>query len=132
MKKIILLLIIYNLFLFSPSKVLAQESEKYITIVNPVRISKYSKSPVDSLKNEYSVINKLELPATWLLTYDALNNKDGVEVIKEMDKFQEIGLFLEITPSFATDAGVEYHNSGSWHHANSVFLSGYTQQNELS
>ena len=131
MKKIILLLIIYNLFLFSPSKVLAQESEKYITIVNPVRISKYSKSPVDSLKNEYSVINKLELPATWLLTYDALNNKDVVEVIKEMDKFQEIGLFLEITPSFATDAGVEYHNSGSWHHANSVFLSGYTQQERV-
>ena len=128
MKKIALFLLISYLFFISATDILAQETEKYITIVNPVRISRYTKTPALSLRNEYSIINKYSLPATWLLTYDALNNKEVVDEVRRMDKYQEIGIFLEITENFAIDSGIEYHNSGSWHHANSVFLSGYTQE----
>ena len=128
MKNIILFLILFYLFFLFTPETFAKETEKYITIVNPVRISRYTKTPALSLKNEYSIINKYNLSATWLLTYDALNNKEIIDEVRKMDQAQEIGIFLEITETFASEVGVKYHNSGSWHHANSVFLSGYTQE----
>lgn len=130
--KIILLLIIYILFLIFPSEAFAQENEKYITIVNPVRISKYNKDPVLSLKNEYSIIQKNDLHATWLVTYDVLDNTKMVEEIQKFDKKQEIGIFLEVTSNFSRSANIEYNDFGSWHHANSLFLSGYTQSERLT
>ena len=125
-------LLVLLLSLFSPSSVLAQGSEKFITIVNPVRISSYTKRPAESLKSEYAVVRQRSLPATWLLTYDALINQSINSVIKNMDKKQEFGVFLEVTPIFAKEAKVEYHNTGFWHHASSVFLSGYTQDERRS
>ena len=116
------------IFFFCSSGVLAQDSEKFITIVNPVRISSYTKNPEESLKSEYLVIKENNLPATWLLTYDALINQSVNSVIGIMDKNQEFGIFLEVTPAFAKSAGVVYHETGFWHHAASVFLSGYTQE----
>ena len=74
------------------------------------------------------MIKKESLPATWLLTYNALENKGILSVVKSMDKNQELGIFLEVSQEFSDAAGVEYHNTGFWHHANSVFLSGYTQE----
>jgi len=55
-----------------------------------------------------------------------------VSVVEKMDKNQELGIFLEVTPLFAKDSGITYHNTGSWHHASSVFLSGYTQEERKS
>ena len=120
-------LLVLLLSLFSPSSVLAQDNERFITIVNPVRISSYTKDPTKSLKSEYAVIRERDLPATWLLTYDALDNPGIITLVKSMDEKQEPGTFLEVTPAFAKGAGVEYHDTGFWHHASSVFLSGYTQ-----
>jgi len=97
-------LLVLLLSLFSPSSVLAQGSEKFITIVNPVRISSYTKRPAESLKSEYAVVRQRSLPATWLLTYDALINQSINSVIKNMDKKQEFGVFLEVTPIFAKEA----------------------------
>ncbi len=125
MRKIFLLA--FLLLLFNPHLALAQENEKFITVVNPVRISSYTQSPARSLKSEYIVIRERGLPATWLLTYDALDNPGIIATVKSMDKKQEFGIFLEVTPVFAKEAGVEYHNTGFWHHASSVFLSGYIQ-----
>ena len=121
-------LLVLLLSLFSPSSVLAQDNERFVTVVNPVRISSYTKNPGKSLESEYSVIKKESLPATWLLTYNALENKGILSVVKSMDKNQELGIFLEVSQEFSDAAGVEYHNTGFWHHANSVFLSGYTQE----
>ncbi|MBL7036453.1 hypothetical protein ISR94_01205 [Candidatus Microgenomates bacterium] len=126
MKKIFILTILFLFFVFSPS-VYAQDSNKFITIVNPVRVSRYTPDLTESIRNQYSVIKKHNLPATWLLTYDALDNEEVVQEILQMDEFQEFGLFLEVTPSFSDSVGVEYHDSGSWHHSNSIFLSGYTK-----
>lgn len=105
--------------------------EKFITVVNPVRISSYNKTPAETLRNQYSIIKNNNIPATWLLTYDSIQNKSVTAEIKRMDKGQEFGLFLEISPSFAKDAGVIYHDTGSWHYATSVFLSGYTQEERV-
>lgn len=101
---------------------------QFVTIVNPVRISVYNPDPVASLKAQYSVISKLSLPATWLVTYDVLDKPEMVAELKKFNSDQELGLFLEITRSSATKVGIEYHETGSWHFANAVLLSGYTQE----
>lgn len=116
--------------LLIPSKASANENQ-FINIVNPVRVSKYTQNSDKALSSQYEIIKNLNLPATWLVTYDVLKNERMVSILKNMHKTQEIGLFLEITPDFAAAAGVTYHDTGSWHHANSVFLSGYTQDERL-
>lgn len=114
-------------FFLSCGDIFADDSGQFITVINPVRISWYSTNPSESLKTEYSVIRKNNISATWLLTYDSMQNNSVLSIIKKMDKGQEFGIFLEVTPDFAKDSGITYHNTGSWHHATSVFLSGYTQ-----
>ncbi len=115
-----------TLFLIAVSSAEAA-NDKLVTIVNPVRISVYNSDPVASLRAQYAVIAKNNLPATWLFTYNALYRSDLVKEAEKMDKQQEFGIFLEVTPEFSKIAGVEYHNTGSWHFANAIFLSGYEQ-----
>ena len=101
-------------------------NSEFITIVNPVRTIT-NKTPAKSLAAQYNIVSAQKLPATWLLSFDALANRDLVEVVKKMDKAQEFGILLEVSSDFAKAAGVEYNLTDSWHRANSVFLSGYTQ-----
>lgn len=127
MYKLILLLV---LALFSiASSVLA--SDQFITVVNPVRISQYNNDHLTSLQAQYSIISQNRLSATWLLTYDVLNRPEIVTELKKFSSNQELGIFLEISPEFSKAAGVEYHNTGSWHFANAVFLSGYEQAERI-
>lgn len=102
-------------------------SNSFITIVNPVRLSSYTQDPILSLKAEYEEISKRSLPATWLLTYDAISNNSILEVISSMDKKQEFGIFFEVTESFSKASNVSYNKTNSWHHAKALFLSGYRQ-----
>lgn len=127
-------LLICLLILVFPKAVLAQSTNnlnQFTTIVNPVRISFYTKDPGANLTSQYSEIKKRNLPATWLLTYDVMLNSGINIAIKLMDSSQELGLFLEVTPDFAKDSDVIYNKTDSWHRANSVFLSGYTQQERI-
>ncbi|KKS44797.1 MAG: hypothetical protein UV07_C0003G0032 [Candidatus Azambacteria bacterium GW2011_GWB1_42_17] len=117
------------LILVPVSSVFAQE--EYINVVNPVRVSKYNISPSLGIEAEYKIISDYDLPATWLLTFDVLNDIDSINVISEFNKNQEVGIFLEISPEFAKQTNIEYHQSGSWHFANSIFLSGYTQEERI-
>lgn len=125
------ILIIFLSFYFILANTALASDEKFITIVNPVRISKYNSDPVLSLKNEYSIIFKNDLPATWLVTYDVLDDPKMIEVIKKFDRKQEIGIFLEVTSDFSKKSDIKYNDFGSWHHANSLFLSGYTQEERI-
>ncbi|MEK7154789.1 MAG: hypothetical protein AAB697_01525 [Patescibacteria group bacterium] len=127
MNKLILLLVLTFFSITSP--VLA--SDQFITVVNPVRISPYNNDHLASLRAQYGVISQYRLPATWLLTYDVLNRPEIVTELKRFSPNQEIGIFLEITSEFSKVAGVGYHSTGSWHFANSVFLSGYTQEERI-
>lgn len=120
-------LLITGLSFFFTFPARAVETSQFITIVNPVRISAYNTDPVASIKAQYSIVNKLNLPATWLITYDVLDRQETVSEFKKFNTNQEIGLFLEVTKNFANKAGVAYHETGSWHYANAVLLSGYSQ-----
>ena len=131
MRQLIHLGLIFIISLAISSPVLAQSQNQFITIVNPVRISAYNPSPAESLSSQYSVISRYNFPATWLLTYDALSTPGIIDVLNDMDSHQEFGIFLEVTASSAQASGVKYNESGSWHFANSVFLSGYTQEERI-
>ncbi len=121
-----LILSIFVFSLFTPTQVFA-ENNSFITIVNPVRISSYTKSYLESFKAEYSEIKNRDLPATWPLTYEVLLKSDLVNELKKINAEQELGIFLEVTPQLCKDAGVTYNKTDSWHRATSLFLSGYTQ-----
>ncbi|OGM04089.1 hypothetical protein A2715_04875 [Candidatus Woesebacteria bacterium RIFCSPHIGHO2_01_FULL_39_32] len=126
----ILSFLIFFILLF-PEKCFADEDNQFITIVNPVRISRYTTNSSESILSQYSVIKELDLAATWLLTYDVLINNGSVTAIKDFDENQEIGLFLEISSEFAEESEVIYNDTGSWHYAPSVFLSGYKQEERV-
>ncbi len=133
--RFLLWIIFFLFYLLSPSffseKVLAVENSQFITVVNPVRISYYNPDPVASLVSQYQQIKLNGLAASWLLTYDVISNLKLVEIAKNMDRSQELGIFMEVTPQYAQDAGVLYNKTDSWHRANSVFLSGYEQKDRI-
>ena len=123
----ILTFLIFSFIVFQ--RVDAQDFENsFITIVNPVRISAYTEDPAQSLKKEYEEIVKRNIPATWLLTYDAITNEPLSEIVSLMDDKQEVGIFLEVTENFSNSSKVSYNKTNSWHHANALFLSGYKQE----
>lgn len=128
----ILYIIFLNLFLgvVFPIKTFAQTDSlnQFINIVNPIRISLHNKNPGVSLQAQYFEIRKRNLSATWLLTYDAILEKNISSFAQTMDINQELGIFMEVSPGFAKDAGIEYSKTDSWHRAKAVFLSGYTQE----
>ena len=118
------------LLLFSSAKTVNAQADKFITVVNPVRIAPYSKNVIENIAAEYKIANDLEIPATWLLTYDILENDAAIKKILGFNDNQEIGLFLEVDNALTRDASVEMHK-GSWQHSNVVFLSGYTQNERV-
>lgn len=126
MHRILATFLITLVLSFLPNVAFASENS-YITIVNPVRISAYTKDPVLNLQTEYAQVADRELPATWLLTYDVLISKKMVNTFLEFDQNQELGVFLEVSPHFSKASGVVYNQTNSWHRATSLFLSGYTQ-----
>jgi hypothetical protein len=127
MRLILSIFISLVILLSSQKDVLAAENS-FITIVNPVRISTYTKDPPLSLTTEYAQVSDRDLPATWLLTYDVLKNQKMLQVMKDFDEKQEFGIFLEVSAPFAQDSDVIYNKTNSWHRATSLFLSGYAQE----
>ncbi len=122
--KILLILVFFGTFF--PRPVLAQ-TEAFITVVNPVRGEELS-----GVKLEKKLIDQFNLPATWLLRNDAFAIPENVGFFKNFSSTQELGLFLEITPSLAQKAGVSYPSGGVfWHDANKIFLSGYKPEERI-
>jgi len=113
------------------SSVFAQEKPTFVNIVNPVRGEEFwqkSTSPLESTAKQYEFVKKNNLAASWLLRFDAISDPEIVKFFKNIDKNQELGIFMEVTPSLTQAAGVSYNQSQSWHFAESVFLAGYTQE----
>ncbi len=123
-KKIVLLFFLLISF-FNPSLVLAK-GENFVSIVNPIRGNDFwemkDQKVETAVLGQAEILKQYNLPVTWLLRFDALDNQDVLKTIKEVG---EKGLFLEVTPSWAVKAQVNYHNSSSWHSAGSAFLTGY-------
>ena len=114
------------------------ENNSFITIVNPVRGDElFAVKPPDALwgvKYQKSLIDQQNLPATWLLRYDILSSEPVVyfKAFLEDSNKQQLGLFLEITPSLAKTVNLDYPQGGLfWHDANKIFLSGYKPEDRI-
>lgn len=99
----------------------------FVTVVNPVRGSDFweekGQDPTLAVLGQKQILQDFKVPATWLIRFDALSDSKIINSIK--DSSDEKGLFLEVTPSWTSKAGVDYRESAVWHLAGSVFLTGY-------
>lgn len=128
MKK--LLIFLFITFLIT-SPVAAQETQcdnRYVTLVNPVRgRDLWIDKTINPLRKQYDLIKQYNFPATWLLQYDVLSDKDLLDEINKFDGNQEKGVFLEVSKIFAEAARIIYPHDVPWYSPKAVFLSAYTQ-----
>ncbi|HPS40893.1 MAG TPA: hypothetical protein PLQ50_02700, partial [Candidatus Woesebacteria bacterium] len=106
-------------------------NEHSTVIINQVRGSECcSVGELSNLQLQLETASKLQLPTTFSLRYDVLQNPDFLHLIKNYQSNGnfEWAAFLEITPQLAKDAGVEYKgNETNWYEAQFVYLIGYEQ-----
>lgn len=125
MKKIYLAIFFLILLIFP--KISFALDNQFISIVNPIRGNDFwdlkDQKVETAFLGEMEILKKNNLPSTWLIRFDALNEKQVTDKLNSSS--DEKGLFLEITPSWTTEAKVDYHKSESWHSAGSAFLTGY-------
>lgn len=124
------------LLVILPSKAHAQQMPSaFVNVVNSVRGSDFwdlpNQKPADALSAQIKILRDQSVPATWLIRFDALNDEAVVRDLKSVSSNDELGLFLEVTPSWTKEAGVNYHQSALWHNAGSIFLTGYSQSDRL-
>ena len=102
--------------------------ENFITIVNLVRNRKlWSDKDIASLIKQLNQVKNYNLPSTWLLQYDTLNDKEITDLFKSQNNL-ELGAFLEVSEDQATDAGVSYKVAdGDYYRPDKIFLSGYSR-----
>jgi len=126
LKKITIFLIVLLAFILTPVSYAAENS--FVTVINPVRGSDFweeTQALQEAVIGQMEVLKKYNVPSTWLIRVDGLKDKALVETLKNAPKEDELGLFLEVTPTWTKDANVNYRKSGSWHFAESVLLTGY-------
>lgn len=130
MRKLGIIFIMAILITLQRVSIVSAQADKFITVVNPVRVAPYSGVISDNLVAQYQVTREMEIPATWLVTYDVLMDERATQELLNFDKSQEIGLFLEVTKDLSSDNGIPRHE-GAWQFSNVVFLSGYTQEERV-
>lgn len=123
-----LVYIFFLLFFILKGEVIYAQNNAFISIVNPIRGYDFwdqkGQNIETSFLGESEILKKFNLSATWLIRFDALNEKDIVDKLKSLSS-DEKGLFLEVTPAWAKEAKVDYNKAETWHSAKSALLSGY-------
>lgn len=132
-KKISIVFGLLFFLLIFPKSIFASEKNecdyRYLTLINPVRgRNLWLDKTLKPLDDQYQEIEKYNFSATWLLQYDALIDKEITNFIKNsFNPYQEIGLFLEVSPDLAWFSRVVYPPMVPWYEPQVVFLSGYSQ-----
>ncbi len=132
MKNKLVFFIILFIFYFSSCKSVYSK-DKYIIWINPVRGNDYwqieDQSPIDFVIFQKGLAEDDDLPITWLIRPDFLFDSNYHDFFNHQKfKNDELGIFMEVTPTWAKEAGVDYREGEMWSDASSVFLSGYTRQ----
>ena len=101
---------------------------RIINIINFIRQTDYRVENADSLLYEtvceqVKLVNKYDLPATFLLQYDALINPLYQDLLKsKLNAHSEIGAWWELTQPQIEAAGIKWRGEHSWvSHANIAF-----------
>lgn len=110
------------------------QAPRIINIINFIRQTDYRIENSDSLlyqtvEEQLKLINRYNLPATFLFQYDALIKPEYQQLLKsQLNQQSEIGGWFEITQPQVEDAGLEWRGEHSWvSHANIAFSTGYTK-----
>lgn len=129
--------IIFSLLFFvlsstAPNVLLASETPSLpaVTVINPIRGQQLGLEHADllmSLKDQWNAVHTVNIPATWLWQYSALEDKTLTSFAKTEMKNQEFGIFLEIDRNAAEKAGITYHSSGPWYFSDGLLLVSYEQ-----
>lgn len=111
------------------------DNPRIINIINFIRQTDYRVENADQLMFEtvheqIKLLNKYDLPGTFLLQYDALINPLYQDLLKkELGKSSEIGAWWEITQPHVEAAGIKWRGEHRWvSHANIAFTTGYSPQ----
>ncbi len=82
------------------------------------------------VRKQMEIIKAHNLPATWLLQYDALVEGDFVKFLKdEMPPDHETGIWFEMNRKLCDDAGVVWRGNPEWewdYHVPVAYVIGYT------
>lgn len=101
-----------------------------VVFINQVRgLECCQKGSLEYTKNQIKLFEKNGLAATFVLRYDALVNEQFSSLFKQnKSPLFEYGVFLEITPQLAHDAGITYRGTEErWYRAQYAYLVGYSQ-----
>ena len=105
-----------------------------VTVINLIRGNGLGHETDDiyaSLKAQWQVTKEAEIPATWLLQYGALENKNITDFAKSDMKGQEFGLMFEIDKNAAEKAHVQFRGQGAWYFSDGLFLNSYDQNERI-
>ena len=108
---------------------------RIINIVNFIRQTDYRVEDSDrklyeTVCRQVELVNRYDLPATFLLEYDALINPLYQKLLKtKLRNGAEIGAWWELTQPHIEAAGLKWRGEHPWvSHANIAFSTGYTKE----
>lgn len=105
---------------------------KFVLFVNQVRGEECcDPGTATTLDYQLKTLSGVNLPATFALRYDALNQK-FLQIFEQHPQEHEMAAFLEITPSLAHDAQVLYAGTAQdWYKAKYSYLIGYVPEDRV-
>ena len=108
---------------------------RIINIVNFIRQTDYrvedsDRNLYETVCRQVELVNRYDLPATFLLEYDALINPLYQKLLKtKLRNGAEIGAWWELTQPHIEAAGLKWRGEHPWvSHANIAFSTGYTKE----
>lgn len=108
---------------------------RIINIVNFIRQTDYrvvdsDRKLYETVCRQVELVNRYDLPATFLLEYDALINPLYQKLLKtKLRNGAEIGAWWELTQPHIEAAGLKWRGEHPWvSHANIAFSTGYTKE----
>ncbi|MBI5127023.1 hypothetical protein HZA76_01030 [Candidatus Roizmanbacteria bacterium] len=127
--KFLKILLISLLFFFLPVLSFAKEKPQVI-FINQVRGEECcSKGNLDNLEKQVNAFIQYQIPAFFVIRYDALANPEYVDYLKQKtanSPLIKLGLMIEITPNLAAHSGVKYKDTEErWFEAQNSFTVGY-------
>lgn len=123
-----LAIFIFFIFLFHLcyTKIVFAEEVSQVIVLNQVRGQECcEKGSIDAFQKQLIALQTAQLPATFVFRFDALRDVSFTRQMLDYPQFEK-GLFLEITPDLAKEAGVKYEGSEKdWFTARNAYLVGY-------
>ena len=83
----------------------------------------------ETAKKQFNMVNRLDLPNTFLMQYDTLLDERYVSLFRTRNEKTEVGLWFEVVKGLTDACGLEYNSKEGWAwdwHVCPGFLMGYT------